>query len=235
MSPPEDRPDSPLTKYSRSYSENHYLRAIVQAIPEVGGAIDTILSVKGVEYQKRRLESFLQELSERLEQLELRVQILPEDEEPFYDFIITTLEGVTRTRSQKKRSRLAALVTHQLQEKRSWDEAEVATDLLISLREPHIEILHEALNAPICGSPFEGLRVVTLSNAPFGEDGETKPLQLKEKLGGYSISAIRLFCSELVSRSLLHDEGVGRLNAKAMDYFVPTDLAEWFINWLGSE
>jgi hypothetical protein len=52
-------------------------------------------------------------------------------------------------------------------------------------------------------------------------------------LGGrYSTVALRLACSELTARGLLRDEGVGRWDAIAMNYFVSTDLATWLQNWL---
>jgi hypothetical protein len=43
--------------------------------------------------------------------------------------------------------------------------------------------------------------------------------------------SLRLACSELVARGLLHDEGVGRWDSTAMTYFIATDLAAWLANW----
>ena len=56
-----------IEKASSGYLEQTTLRAAVQAIPFVGGSLDTLISGKGAKIQRERLEIFLAEFSNRLE------------------------------------------------------------------------------------------------------------------------------------------------------------------------
>jgi len=59
---------------------------------------------------------------------------------------------------------------------------------------------------------------------------------LKAKLDGrYSDVALRLTCSELIAIGLLHDAGVEKWNAQAMNFFIATDLAAWLSEWLAED
>jgi hypothetical protein len=90
-----------------------------------------------------------------------------------------------------------------------------------------------ALTAPLRTKPFERLRVISI-NSRFGDDdgAGNGPVVLADALPQYGTAALRMTCAELVGKGLLHDEGIGRLDLGAMQYFVPTDLAEWFSAWI---
>jgi hypothetical protein len=207
------------------------LRAAVQFVPVVGGAIDTILSGRGSRLQFARLERFIGQLHDRL--LNVEAGSINLDGDDFVDFMITCLEKASRARTPEKSRRFAEIVATQVSEVRPWDEADMATRLLADLEDIHMGILGAALAAPEGMNAFAGVKVIALKTQA-GEtllDGLSAPL-LNELGNQYSLISVRLACSELVARGLLHDEGVGRWASVAMTYFVATDLATWLANWI---
>lgn len=219
-----------LEKASSAYGEKTALRASIQVIPYVGGALDTLFSGKGAKIQQQRVDGFLRELDGRLRKIEGIVELEPTEE--LLDLFINVLDGVVKTRSSVKQKSFASIVSNQISSAGNWEEAETATRLLKDLEEIHVRVLTFSMAAPICDSPFEALRVVALAENPHGDVNQQRPTSLATEFPGYSVAALRMICSELVSKSLLYDEGVGRLNTKAMEYFVATDLAKWFFNWI---
>lgn len=89
------------------------------------------------------------------------------------------------------------------------------------------------MNAPACDEPFNGLRVVALSDWPPDSTAQRKPLLLSESLTDVSQDTARMVCAELWSRGLLRDEGVGSWDGRAMEVFVATPLAVNFLRWIG--
>jgi hypothetical protein len=219
-----------LGKASSAYSKKTALRATIQVIPYVGGALDTLFSGKDAKIQQQRVETFLSELDERLKKIEGLTDLEPTEE--LLDLFTSVLDGVVKTRSSAKQKYFASVVSNQVSSARNWEEAETATRLLKDLEEIHIRVLTFSISAPLCDSPFNGLQVVTISEKPHGDEKQQQPTSLAQAFPEYSVDALRMVCSELVSKSLLYDEGVGRLDTKSMEYFVTTDLAEWFINWI---
>jgi hypothetical protein len=213
------------------YASADTLRVAAQLVPVVGGAIDTILSGRGSRLQFARLERFIGQLHDRL--LHVEAGSINVDSDDFVDFMITCLEKASRARTPEKSQRFAEIVVTQVSEVRPWDEADMATRLLADLEDIHMSILSAALAAPEGMNAFGGVKVVALKSQA-GEtllDGLSAPL-LNELGNQYSLISLRLACSELVARGLLHDEGVGRWDTTAMTYFVATDLATWLANWL---
>ena len=219
-----------LEKASSAYGEKTSLRASIQVIPYVGSALDTLFSGKGAKIQQQRVEVFLAELDERLRKLEGFTDLEPTGE--LLDLFTNVLDGVVKTRSSVKQKYFASVVSNRVSSSGNWEEAETAARLLKDLEEMHIRVLTFSMSAPVSNSPFDGLRVVTISDNPHGDVGQQRPTSLVQAFPEYSVGALRMVCSELVSKSLLYDEGVGRMDTKAMEYFVATDLAKWFISWI---
>jgi hypothetical protein len=212
------------------YASADTLRVGVQLVPIVGGAIDTILSGRGSRLQFTRLERFIDQLHDRL--LHVEAGNINVDSDDFVDFMISCLEKASRARTPEKSQRFADIVATQVSEVRPWDEADMATRLLADLEDIHMSILSAALAAPKGMNAFAEVKVVALKSHA-GEtllDGLSAPL-LNELGNQYSMISLRLACSELVARGLLHDEGVGRWDSTAMTYFIATDLAAWLANW----
>ena len=96
----DDEPDW-VTKLSAAYEKVFPLRAAVQAVPMVGGTLDTMFAGLGARWQARRLEDFIQKLSSRLSHVEsIQSASLLVPSEPLYDFIRQVLEHVVKTRSE---------------------------------------------------------------------------------------------------------------------------------------
>jgi len=224
---------SALTKAGEKYRDRISLRTAVQAIPYIGGALDTLLSGHAGKIQEARFQSFLEELDSRLHRLENIAEVEPDEE--FFDFMLNVFDGVLRSKSKEKRAHFASIVANQVKNKREWGEADTAIRLLMELSEIHVVVLREALNAPVCGPPFDGLRVISLVEQPLGEKNGKRPLALTEVLPEYTNLALRMACSELASRALLHDEGISHWDIGALEYLVTTNLASWFIDWISNE
>jgi len=221
---------SALVRASERYSRRLDIRAGIQLIPWIGSALDTLLAGEGTRIGQKRVDDFLNGLQERLQQVEGAQDIPPGEE--FFDLMMQAFDAVLRTRSEAKRRRFATLVANQVQRQTPWEEAEAALQIVSELSDAHICILVAALHAPPCGGVFGGLRVITTEERPIGEGQAGSPAQITGLVHGYGLSALRLICSQLVARGLLHDEGVGRMGTKAMQYFVVTPTAHWLIDWI---
>ena len=220
-----------LDKLIERYSEHDVFRAGIQLIPYIGGPIDTILSGRASRMQMKRLEQFAIDLRIRLEQVEAIHADINGDE--FADFILYTLEKIWRARTAEKRQRFADVVVRQVVQGKSWDDADMAVRLVSELEDIHISLLSVALAALPGTEVFAGKRIVALDVENGGAIVSNFSTSLIGKLGDqYSIIAMRMACSELVARGLLHDEGIGRWDTAAMTYFVATDLAAWLGEWL---
>jgi hypothetical protein len=215
------------------YASVDLLRAGVQAIPLIGGAVDTILSGRAGRLQLARLDQFIKQLHVRLSDIEgAKVNF---DSDEFVDFMVACLEKASRARTPEKSQRFADIVATQVSQARPWDEADMATRLLADLEDIHMSILKAALEAPTGLNAFAGLKVLALKSHESDTllDGLSAPL-LNELGSQYSVISLRLACSELTARGLLHDEGVGRWDSVAMTYFIATDLAIWLAEWIRS-
>jgi hypothetical protein len=218
-----------VTRLSHRYAESFPLRAAHQAIPYVGGSIDTMLAGLGSRWQYQRLQAFVALVDQRLRAVEGSTSI-PEvsPSEPLYDFVMHVFEHVVRTRSEEKRRAFAAIVARQVLNPQSWDDAEAAAQLATDLSDVDIRVLVAAATSPKCGAPFDGLSVVT----PSPQNVRRGAALLQSTLPGVPEHGIRLSCSRLLAAGLLHDEGVGRLQVGAFEYFVITDLGRWFLEWV---
>ena len=214
-----------LNKASESYSDQIMLRVAVGAIPLVGSILDTLLSGAGAKLRQRRIERFLGELSSRLEGYEAVPAI---DEESLYDLVMYAIEESARTRKRNKIELFANIIMGYIVDSRGADEVEMGIRVISQLDDIHFEMLRFALEAPKCGSPFSGLRVVSIGKPHEEDEFEgTAPLNLSACMHKRSSEMIRVAASELVSKALLVDEGIGRLDARSMNYFVATDTARW--------
>jgi hypothetical protein len=138
-----------ITRASARYCDKFPLRAAIQAIPGLGGSLDTMLAGLGANWQYKRLEDFISRLNERLGRLEQWGSLSSVDpSESLFDFMMNTFDQVIRARSEQKRERFANLVANQVVKKREWDEAETACRLIGDLSDIHIKILDIAISAP---------------------------------------------------------------------------------------
>lgn len=224
------KPASEISKLRQRYADIVILRASVQAIPYIGGSLDTLLAGRAAQIHLERVEKFASDLAHRLAAVESAAANL--NDEAFADLMLSTFEEVARTRSDQKRSRFAEIITNQIAKPIPWEEPENAVRLLSDLEGIHIEIIEAALHAPSAEGAFSNLRVISLNTEPIDSGMQNAPVSLLTLFPRYGGAALRMACAELTAKGLLHDEGIGRWDMGAMKYFVPTDLAEWLSGWI---
>lgn len=135
------------------YSDNPILRTLVSLIPNIGGALDILLTEKGAKWRAERLFKLLSELDCRIGNLEkedgLNLKIKEElESEEFYDLLIQALNSVIRTRNTQKISCYANILFNHIintESKQFSSELIIATIDNLTLYE--IEYLSELFNS----------------------------------------------------------------------------------------
>lgn len=216
-----------MARASEKYLEAIGIRALVQVIPYVGSPLDTLLSGKGSAIQRKRIETFLQELDSRLKQIEKAVNFEPD--EHFYDFMVTVIEAVTRSSSQKIKH-FASLVKNQVIERKQWEDVDSVAHLLSDLSDLHISVLIAIMKAPPTAPPF--FKIVSLYREAQDAIRRSRATALIDQFPDYNVLTLQMICADLISKGLVRDEGVRRLDAEPMQFFEATELAELLIGWL---
>ena len=65
-----DKPSAAISKLQQRYVDVVTLRACVQAIPYIGGSLDTLLAGRATQIQLQRVEKFASDLAHRLASVE---------------------------------------------------------------------------------------------------------------------------------------------------------------------
>lgn len=227
-----DKIEKSLATASERYADATGLRALVQTVPYIGGSIDTLFAGKGSKIQISRIEDLLQQLQSQLFKLSDKPEY---DEEALLDLVIMAMENAIKARASEKRKIYAGIVAKHISENRDIEESEMAMRVAASLSLVHLKILHIIYSSSPCGAPFEGLQVLTITRQTPNLENQHKPLILVDELKEFSESVLRNACSELVSKGLLYDEGIGRWDSKAMEYLATTDTGNWLLTWLNDE
>src|ERR1035438_2136956 len=93
----DGEPATPISKLQLRYADTLSLRASVQAIPYIGGSLDTLLAGRAAQIHLERVEKFTSDLAHRLTAVESAAANL--NDEAFADLMLSTFEKVARTRS----------------------------------------------------------------------------------------------------------------------------------------
>ncbi|CCU70455.1 hypothetical protein [Thalassolituus oleivorans] len=217
------------TKSSLLYGDSTITRALIAALPYIGGSLDLILSQKGEKFVQQRMEILISEINLRLNRVE-KCTINPEDEEGVYDLFQSVCEKVIRTKSEDKIKHFARLFSDCVSGEKEWDETEAAARLISEFSDTHIIILKIFATAKQSETDgFMGLKVIPLFDNSVIKDVEP----LIESLNYLSEAALKMYCSELVSRALLHDEGATRWGNHSLKILAPTPLADWLLAKIG--
>jgi len=230
-----------ITKASAYYCDKFFLRATIQCVPGIGGALDTLLSGLGAKYQHERLKDFVLKLQNELSEIakEMKIKNIEPGEELF-DFIIQVFNQVIQTRSEEKRKRFASLVAKQIIYPKDWDEAEAACRFIGELTDLHIKVLEITLNAPVCDGDLKGKRIIMFSDIPKDKKFKIPPTDVRSVLNNSTNVALEVVKSELVTRGLLSNLERVFWSEKERglirpEIFVATDLAKWLMKWICSE
>lgn len=205
----------------KNYGDSVLLRMLVSAIPTIGGPIDIALTSRYSENRIRRIESLCEEIIKTQKNVVVDVH-----SDEFVDFVADIFSRAVDSRTEEKRKRFARVFTKQMDEGRPWDEAFDASRVVSQFDDIHIEILREAISAPLW--PREDQRQVHA--VALAQHGEDIPL-LQEMLPHYSKNSLELACAELVSNGLLVDEGRQRADMRLLTWFSPCDLSYWLYDW----
>lgn len=92
-----------LVKASEVYTQNTLLRALVNAIPHVGGSLDVLFASKGQQIVEERIMRLLEDL--KVEMSRAREETVDKkylDSEEWFDLILRGIEAATKTRDRGK-------------------------------------------------------------------------------------------------------------------------------------
>jgi len=226
---------STATIISKWFAERYAIRALIQCIPVVGGPLDTLSAGIGIKYEQQRIESLLQSISERLDQIpDVFKATLSEPSEELFDFFSDLFRKVALTRSETKRQHYANICVNHLTLSLDWDAADECLRLVHDLTEKHLSILVFATNVPIAPAPFNDHRAFTCESADANlENSALQALpSLTTHLKGIHKAFLTHYCADLVGKGLLRDEGVHRIGLGPMAVFEATPVADWFIHWI---
>ena len=129
------------------YEENNVLRALVNFIPNIGGSLDILLSIKGSKWREERLKTFLADLDKRVGEIEDQevIKKISESEE-FYDLIVLSMNSIIKTRHRKKIECYSNILLNSLVLPKSKISSELLIATLDAITIDEIEYLSELKN-----------------------------------------------------------------------------------------
>lgn len=217
------------TKALIGYAERTKLRATVQLVPYIGGSLDMLLASGGTKLQQHRLMHFLEILDARLS----RIEGVKRNSEDSLEFALDVIDAAVHARSEQKRELFANILANQVANPEQLEQAEMALRVIDGLDSIHFKVISAALQIQPCIGAFAGHKIVTISHADSSSN--IVPLKDMDGLTEYPLEMLRYAASELVSRGLMRDEGIGRLGLMSMEYLEPTDTAQWLSDWVSEE
>jgi len=89
------------------YNDNPQLRALISLVPNIGGAIDILLSEKGAKWREERLQKLLKELDAKIDLVKsneyfdanMKERLVSEE---FYDLLVQSMNSAIKTRQSQK-------------------------------------------------------------------------------------------------------------------------------------
>ncbi|KGY08992.1 hypothetical protein [Vibrio sinaloensis] len=103
---------SPLShKLSEAYTENDWLRAIVNLVPSVGGSLDIMISSTHNRLLQERISHLINELASDVSSLEDKVNNAIAESEEFHDLFILSLERTARISDRNRISAIANILS----------------------------------------------------------------------------------------------------------------------------
>lgn len=83
----------------KKYEGNKFIRALIQLVPfGIGSSVDVLIELKIKELKEKRLQTFLEEIEEQLENYSLEIL----DSENFLHCYLITIQSVLKTRREEK-------------------------------------------------------------------------------------------------------------------------------------
>ncbi|MBW2741803.1 MAG: hypothetical protein JRE64_23815 [Deltaproteobacteria bacterium] len=141
-------------KLIKQYSQQPIIRALVQAIPHIGGSIDTLIFEKSTKWRDERLEELfsnfkvqLETNQERLKEIEAKTDDIVNNED-FYDLFLFAVNAAIKTKSKEKIKRFSNIVSNFILDDGLLEKAKVGLmiEVLNDLSEFEISLMLEIEN-----------------------------------------------------------------------------------------
>lgn len=202
-------------------STESLIRGLVGGIPGVGTVLNEVIFDLRARLKQERLKKFVQELAGILRTLEAdKVDTAYIRSEDFVDFLEDVLIRASRTRADEKRKKLAAVLAGRCQRAERTPFDDRFLDLLLSLSDLQVRILSEHLRAA-------QEREKSKKDASDGNSKHRQP-------GCYDLSdsEYRFLVQDLISKALLYDEGMNRLDVRPFQILEITEFGRAFLRFL---
>ncbi|OGS20288.1 MAG: hypothetical protein A2252_12070 [Elusimicrobia bacterium RIFOXYA2_FULL_39_19] len=207
---------------SSKYEESFKIRALIQAIPWAGSSLDTMLSAEGIRIKKRRLESFLNKITDSLKVIsEDKIDKKYLESEEFYELFLILTEKVMKSYEKNKIGLFKNIFINSLTNKGSdiyYKEGLI--NIVSNLSIKHIQILRYYFEREEIFKK-EGRNPNNSFTSPHAI---IQQCYIKE-------SQFEGFTNDLVRFGLLYDTGLGRTDYKRFDYRI-TNYAQDFMNFI---
>lgn len=206
------------------------LVAVLTAIdPSFGfaAAIGSLLSYGNSQRSKVKTGYVAQKVAEQLQSCENSINKINEN---LHEAINLAMQGIESSVTINKLDRFARIISGHIIYSHSWDETATALRAISSLEDIHIEILNQA-SSNINITDRQARFYIKTPNFPKPGmiNGSTTPptIDILEKLNKRGHTEVRMFCMELMSKGLLHDNDQGKFDQGPV--FTLTDAAFWLL------
>jgi len=131
------------------YNDNPQLRALISLVPNIGGALDILLSEKGSKWREERLHKLLKELDAKIDLVKsdkyfadkMKERLVSEE---FYDLLVQSMNSAIKTRQSQKIELYAnILLNHIINANNENYSSELVIAILDSLTIDEITYLSE--------------------------------------------------------------------------------------------
>ncbi|MFQ7900390.1 hypothetical protein ACHT8Q_11355 [Stutzerimonas degradans] len=208
------------------------LTLINPAFGASAAAIGALLSYGNSQRAKIKQEYLASQIKKQLEQHKNSIHNLNEN---LHEAIILAIQGVQSAVSTDKINRFAKIISGHIINSSSWDETATALRAIASLEDIHIQIISEASLHINTGNGQAKFYIETPNFPKPGMiDGRsTAPtLNILTLLTGRSHTEVEMFCMELMSKGLLHDNGQGSFDKGPV--YTLTPAAFWLLQKIES-
>lgn len=232
MALPAEPKETSVSKLGRHYDNGAgpALTALLTAIDPTFGAASAIGGLLSYAHSKRsglKHEYLVRKIQEQLEEHEGDINNINEN---IHEVLSLTIQGLESAVTTEKIDRFAKIMSDHIIENCPWDETATALRAISSLEDIHMHILSNAWHY-YSNEHNEAKFYILTPNFPrpgIIDGRSTVPsIDILESLGGRGHTEVRMFCMELMSKGLLHDNGQGSFDKGPV--FTLTDAADWLL------
>jgi hypothetical protein len=201
--------------------------ALIDPTFGVASAIGGLLSYGNSQRSKLKQGYLAHKIKEQLDGHKEEISSINEN---LHEAISLAVHGLESTVSTEKIDRFAKIISGHIIENSIWDETATALRTIANLEDIHIEILS---NASLCYDHNNKQAKFYIETPDFPKPGmidgrSIEPsINILDKLNNRSHAEVRMFCMELMSKGLIHNNGQGAFSKGPV--FTLTDAAFWLL------